>query len=141
MQGCIEAMDGMFAKIQQPSRADSNFNPRSFHSGHYNDYRVNVQAICDACLRFLNFAVVAPGRTGDLVAYELMTIHEAIEKLPPGYYIVADAAYMLTEHVLVPFTGGDRSASDKDTFNYYLIQLRIRIEMAFGLLTNKWRVL
>jgi hypothetical protein len=141
MRGCVGAMDGMFAKIKQPFRADSNGNPRSFHSGHYNDYGLNVQAICDARLRFLNFAVAAPGRTGDLVAYELITIRETIEKLPTGFYIVADAAYMLTEHVLVPFTGGDRSASDKDTFNYYLSQLRIRIEMAFGLLTNKWRVL
>jgi hypothetical protein len=100
-----------------------------------------MQAICDARLHFLNFAVAAPSTTGDLVAYELITIREAIEKLPTGYYIVADVAYMLTEHVLVPFTGGDRSASDKDTFNYYLSQLRICIEMAFGLLTNKWRVL
>jgi hypothetical protein len=41
----------------------------------------------------------------------------------------------------VPFTGGDRQSADKDTFNYFLSQLRIRIEMAFGLLTNKWRIL
>jgi hypothetical protein len=109
-------MDDMFALVtKQPSLADSNENPRSYHSGHYNDYGVNVQAICDARLHFLFFAVEAPGRTGDLVAYELLSIHEIIEKLPPGFYIVADAAYMLTEHVLVPFTGGDRQSPENDT--------------------------
>lgn len=141
MRGCVGAMDGLFATTKQPSIADSNGNPRAYHSGHYNDYGLNVQAICDARLRFLFFAVAAPGRTGDLVADEMLTIREIIEKLPPGLYIVADAAYMLTEHVLVPFTGGDRQSADKDTFNYFLSQLRIRIEMAFGLLTNKWRTL
>jgi hypothetical protein len=141
MRGCVGAMDGMLALTKQPSLADSNGNPRAYHSGHYNDYGVNVQAICDARLRFLFFAVAAPGRTGDLVAYELLSIREIIEKLPPGFYIVGDAAYMLTEHVLVPFTGGDRQSPENDTYNFYLSQLRIRIEMAFGLLTNKWRIL
>lgn len=28
----------------------------------------------------------------------------------------------------------------KDAFNFYLSQLRIRIEQAFGMLVNKWRV-
>ena len=141
MRGCVGAMDGLFATTKQPSIADSKGNPRAYHSGHYNDYGLNVQAICDARLRFLFFAVAAPGRTGDLVAYEMLTIREIIENLPAGLYVVADAAYMLTEHVLVPFTGGDRQSADKDTFNYFLSQLRIRIEMAFGLLTNKWRIL
>jgi hypothetical protein len=38
-------------------------------------------------------------------------------------YIVADAAYMLSEHAIVPFTGGDQFDPSKDMFNYYLSQL------------------
>jgi len=140
MRGCVGALDGLLARINQPSNAECEGNPRSYHSGHYNDYGLNVQAICDARLRFLFFAVAAPGGTGDLVAYEFLSIRDIIEGLPDGIYIVADAAYMLSEHVLVPFTGGDRQAADFDTFNYFLSQLRIRIEMAFGLFTTKWRV-
>lgn len=140
MQGCVGAMDGLFKTIKLPSIADSKGNQRAFFSGHYNDYGLNVQAICDARLRFLFFAIAAPGKTGDQVAYELLPIRDIIESLPDGLYIVADAAYMLTDHVLVPFTGGDRQFPEKDTFNYFLSQLRIRIEMAFGLFTNKWRV-
>jgi hypothetical protein len=34
---------------------------------------------------------------------------------------------MLSEHVLVPFTGGDHQAADFDTFNFFLSQLPIHI--------------
>jgi hypothetical protein len=38
---------------------------------------------------------------------------------------------MLSEHVLVPFTGGDHKAPDFDTFNFFLSQLWIRIGIWF----------
>lgn len=141
MRGCVGALDGLLARIKCPSVAESNGNPRAYHSGHYNATGLNVQAICDSRLRFLCFAVAKPGGSSDLFAYESLSIREIIENLPDGIYIVADAAYMLTEHVLVPFTGGDRYDANKDTYNYFLSQLRIRIEMAFGLLTTKWSIL
>ncbi|KAE9161337.1 hypothetical protein PF002_g32397, partial [Phytophthora fragariae] len=30
--------------------------------------------------------------------------------------------------------------TDRDNYNFHVSQLRIRIEMAFGLLVNKWRI-
>jgi hypothetical protein len=39
------------------------------------------------------------------------------------------------------FIGKDKENGNNDVFNYYLSQLRIRIEMAFGLLCGKWRIL
>ena len=42
---------------------------------------------------------------------------------------------------MCPFAGSQRKDKNKDAFNFYLSQLRIRIEMAFGLLTNKWLIL
>jgi hypothetical protein len=66
---------------------------------------------------------------------------EIIENLPAGLFIAADAAYVVTEHVLIPFTGSQRQDRVKDTFNFFLSQLRIRIENAFGLLTTKWKIL
>ena len=36
--------------------------------------------------------------------------------------------------MLTPFTGGHRSDQAKDAFNFFLSQLRIHIEMSFGLL-------
>ena len=52
-----------------------------------------------------------------------------------------DAAYPLGERTLTPFTGADRLDTYKDAFNFYLSQLRIRVEMVFGRLVNKFRIL
>jgi hypothetical protein len=61
--------------------------------------------------------------------------------LPLGTYIIGDAAYSVGKRMLVPFTGSQRTNPSNDAHNFYLSQLRIRIEMAFGLMTNKWRIL
>lgn len=141
MRGCVGAIDGMFQQTIRPSPTCAHGNVRSYFSGHYNKFGLNVQAICDPYLRFTFFGVLKPGSSSDLRAYESSGIHSIIESLPYGTYIVGDAAYMLTDRMLVPFTGSDRVDPSKDAFNFYLSQLRIRIEMAFGLLTNKWRIL
>ena len=141
MRGCVGAMDGLLAHICCPTAKESDGNPRAYHSGHYNDYGLNVQAICDSRLQFLFFMVTAPGQSSDLYAFEDCSIGQIINNLPDGVYIMVDAAYMLSEHILVPFTGGDREEPDKDTYNYFLSQLHIQIEMAFELLQNKWSIL
>jgi len=38
-------------------------------------------------------------------------------------------------------TGEYKSDSRKDTYNFFLSQLRIRIDMAFGMLTSKFQIL
>jgi len=55
--------------------------------------------------------------------------------------MVGDAAYDLTDQLLTPFVGSQGSDPDRDAFNFYLSQLRIRIEMAFGRMVNKWWIL
>ena len=57
------------------------------------------------------------------------------------YSFFGDAAYTLTEHLLVPFTGSQQDNVDNDAYNFYLSQLRIQIEMAFGRLVWKWGIL
>jgi hypothetical protein len=77
----------------------------------------------------------------DQPAYEETGLAEIIENLPAGLSIAADAAYIVTEHILILFTGSQRQDHVKDTFNFFLSQLCIRIANVFGLLTTKWRVL
>jgi hypothetical protein len=66
-------------------------------------------------------------------------LHEIIENFATGTFIAGDA--MLTEHLLVSFTGSCKQDPDKDSYNVYLSRLRIQIEMSFGLLTIKWHIL
>jgi hypothetical protein len=57
------------------------------------------------------------------------------------YFVVGDNAYVCTEHLLTPFCGNNRIIPENDAYDFYLSQLRIRVEMAFGLLKTKWRIL
>ena len=117
-------------------------NPKAFFSGHYLSYGLNRQALCDACLRFMYFAVIAPGKVNGAIAIQKCSdLLDAIKNLPFGHYMVGDAAYDLTDQLLTPFVGSQGSHPDRDAFNFYSSQLRIRIEMADGRMVNKWWIL
>lgn len=141
MQGCVGAIDGYFQRIQTPSKKEVG-NVISYYSGHYESHGVNCQACVRSNLSFMYFGVVAPGSTNDNVSYPLAVgLRDTVESLPPGLYCVADAAYTLQENLLIPFTGVHRNDVAQDAFNFYMSQLRIRVEMSFGRLTNKFRIL
>jgi hypothetical protein len=141
VRGCVGAIDGFFQPTKCPTVKETNGNVRAYFSGHYARYGLNCQALCDSDLRFMFFGVMGPGNKSDQPAYEQTGLEAIIEGLPLGLYIAADAAYIVTEHVLIPFIGSQRQDRTKDAFNFFLSQLRIRIENAFGLLTTKWRIL
>ena len=78
----------------------------------------------------------------DAVAFRHTHIKEKIlDHLEEGDYLLGDAAYPISEKLLVPFTGSQRNDLYQDSFNFHLSQLRIRIEMSFGRLVQKWRIL
>ena len=135
---CVGAIDGMLVKIFQPRYVE---NPRSYYSGHYECFGLNLQAVCDIKLRFIFVGIGGPGATPDVSAYNYLSIRQLVEQLPGTYHLVGDAAYVLTNKMLTPFTGASRSEHVNDVFNFHLSQLRIRIEMAFGRLTSKFRIL
>jgi DDE superfamily endonuclease len=139
IKGCVGALDGWLCKIETPSASETS-NARAFHSGHYNAQGVNVQACCDSDCRFTHVSINSPGSTNDVIAYAESSLCEMVDGLPDGKYIVADNAYINTNKLLTPYSGQQRADPSKDTFNFYLSQCRIRIEQAFGQLTNVWRV-
>jgi hypothetical protein len=61
-------------------------------------------------------------------------------ELPDGFFAVGHNAYLLSPTLLIPYSGQDKRDKSKDAFNFYLSQLQIRIEQAFGLLVTKWRI-
>ena len=119
----------------------SENNPSSYYSGHYCCHGLNIQTVCDASCCFLYFAVAAPGKSSDQAAIERTKLITALENLLFGSYLVGDATYTLTDKCLTPFTGSQRLNPPKDADNFFLSQVRIRIEMAYGLLTTKWQLL
>jgi hypothetical protein len=139
LNGCVGALDGWLCRIKVPSKAET-MNVASYFSGHYQTYGVNVQATCDACGRFTSISILCPGGTGDSKAFAASSLQQYVAGLPQGFYMAADNAYTLSDTLLIPYSGVDKLDPSKDVFNFYLSQLRIRIEQAFGLLVSKWRI-
>jgi hypothetical protein len=135
--GCLGPIDGWLCLTQKP-----NIERDADHlNGHYQRYGLNVQALCDANLRFLYFAVAGGGKLNDGRAIRRCTkLQEWLHNLPDSYFIVGDNAYALSNKLLVPFRGPSKNEVYNSSYNYHLSQIRIRIEMAFGLLTTKWRI-
>jgi hypothetical protein len=52
--------------------------------------------------------------------------------------VARDNSYICTEHLLTPFMGSNHLTPEN---HFFLSQLRIHIEMAFGRLVTKWRIL
>ena len=86
-------------------------------------------------------AVAAPGKVNDIRAFNRCTdLLEWLESLPPEYYIIGDNAYPLSVRVLIPFSGADFYIEANRTCNFFLSQMRIRIEMAFGIWSTHYQV-
>ena len=139
-RGCVGALDGLTALIKAPTALEAE-NVLCFYSGHYKHDALNVQAMCDHRGKFLFFSVTAPGSCPDGSALALTSLQQWIESLPFGFYVVADNAYVISEHTLIPFSGSQRDVPQHSCYNYLLSQLRIRIEQAFGQYSVKWRII
>jgi hypothetical protein len=136
---CIGAIDGIIIKTRSPSKNET-VRVTDFYSGHKKTVGLNVQVLCDAKKRIVFLSVLCPGKTNDLVAYELSKIASLIEGLPEGYYAVGDNAYVNSNHLLVPFPGKLAQDDPRDAFNFYLSQLRVRVENCFALLVGRWGI-
>ena len=138
--GCVGALDGWLCVIRCPRESETP-SPIRYYSGHYGVHGVNVQAVCDSFSRFTYASIMFPGATNDLEAFEGSSLFGIHQQFPWGFYLLADNAYTLSDRLLVPFFGSQRCSVSHFAFNFYLSQLRIKIEQAFGLLVTKWRIL
>ena len=113
---------------------------KSYFSGHYQCYGVNVQATCDASCCFTSISVLCPGSTFDSKAFYTSHVYNLVQDLPDGCFVVGNNAWVLTSNLIIPYSGKNKQDSEKDAFNFFLSQLHIRIEQAFGLLVAKWYI-
>ena len=140
IHNCVGVVDGYLLRIRVPAK-DGVKNVRSFFSGHYQCYGINIQAAADHHSRFIHFSFAAPGVTGDRDAIKQCSLYDLNENLPLGVCCIGDAAYEPTEHMVPIYQGADKLTPKYDNFNFFASQCRIRVEMAFGMMQAKWGIL
>lgn len=146
---CLGAIDGKHIRIIKPEESGSMF----LNYKHY--FSIVLMAVVDANYNFIYIDVGAYGKECDSAVFKETEFWKRIigdklnippPKQLPGadselpYVFVADEAFALHQHLLRPF-GGHQLDSIKKNFNYRLTRARRYVECAFGILSNKWRIL
>jgi hypothetical protein len=140
MTGCIGVRDGWFCAIVVPPSSAVG-NVISYFSGHYQQYGLSMQAIVDHLGQFLYIAVAPPGSQPDVNAFKCCGLHGILSRLPLGYFIVGDNTYTPAEYLVPVFGGADQNIVDNNNCNFYMSQVRICVEMVFGIVVNKFGIL
>ena len=93
------------------------------------------------CSRYGRFKMLTPGDSSNLVVFWKCPLREDyINRLALGRHVTGDNACICGEHLLTPFSGAEKNELWKDAYNFYVSQLSLRIEMAFGMMSNRWRI-
>jgi hypothetical protein len=132
ISNCVGALDGYLLAIVTPPKQHAR-KVRSYFSGHYQRYGVNIQACCDAHCRFTFLGIGGPGVTKDRTAIKDCGLYDLVENLPPGYICIANCAYQPTEN-LVPIFGGDLALKkENDNFNFFASQPEFHLSTTYHL--------
>lgn len=147
---CLGAIDGKHIRCRNP------INSGSYYFNYKKCFSIILMAVVDANLSFICIDVGAYGRESDSTVFKQCTFGKKLfaqqlnlpkptclpnsESSPLPYVFLADEAFSLHTNLLRPYPG--RGLNDKRrVFNYRLSRARRTVECAFGVLSNKWRVL
>mmetsp|Transcript_9635 Transcript_9635/g.22508 ORF Transcript_9635/g.22508 Transcript_9635/m.22508 type:complete len:180 (+) Transcript_9635:366-905(+) len=129
MRGAIAALDGLVVRVRKPwmSTAPSAFFNQKGYSA------IVVRAMCDGNRKFCMMSAEHQGACPDATAWNTSSFFNSATGLaarggvPAPYFILADAAYGLTEYILTPYDGNNLPA-DKDSYNFWHSHYRMNIE-------------
>jgi hypothetical protein len=143
------ALDGKHIAIKAPAESGTLYhNYKGFFS-------IIMLALVDADYKFMWIDIGANGSTSDCAVFNSSELKDALDDgtlglLPaeplPGddrpmpYFLVGDDAFALSTYMMKPFAH-KRQTVDERIFNYRLSRARRIVENAFGILSNRFRVM
>jgi len=100
---------------------------------------IYVEDICDARRQFVCVSMDMPGATHDSRAFSFSALWAVLQigLLISGYYILGDAAYRGTSHILTPYIGN--VSAEESVFPFYYSSILMCIECSF--LVGRWGIL
>ena len=141
---CVGDVDGILIWTHQPTEEDCEeieVGASKCYCARKGKFGLNMQAICDHQYRFLDISILYGGSSSDVVAFEASSIRSILEQpgfLAEGLCLFGDNAYVNRPCMATPFPNVSGFTKQKDAYNFYHSQVRIRIECAFGILCQRF---
>jgi len=142
----IGFIDGSHIPILPPEKGRRDFINRKQHAS------IVLQGVVDVNLKFRNVSCLVPGSAHDATVLKASSLFKNIDNLIPRgttlienvnipFYIVGDPAYPLLPWLIKGYPTTINMPADKESFNVYLASSRNCVEIAFGRLKGRWRIL
>lgn len=132
---CTGVIDGLCISIS-PRKVR---NQTQYFSGGKQKFCVNMQGVCDSNGLFIAVTCKHVGSTNDSAAFETSNLKQLCSQQKFPYHWMGDNAYSISPTMLVPFIC-TFVGFQYESFNFYLSQLRVTIERAFGMLIQRWGI-
>jgi hypothetical protein len=141
----IGAIDGTHIPITPPADGYADFICRKQYPS------IVLQAVVDGNYFFRDIYANTPGSSHDAAVFHRSPLSTYIDTRMPTndielngitvpLHILGDPAYPISPNVMKGFTGRNLLPSQQN-FNYYLSSARMCVEIAFGRLMSRWRIL
>jgi len=130
--GCV---DGTQIPILSPAINENIYVCRKgFHS-------LNVQAICNAQMCFINIVAKYPGSAHDSFIWRNCAVYQYLEQHTAEHqrWLLGDSGYPLSPFLMTPIANPTRQA--ETNYNKRHMQTRNTVERSFGLLKMRFRCL
>lgn len=138
IQNVLGAIDSSHIRIQKPAINARDYINRKKH------YSINLQAVVDANLRFINIYCGEPGSLHDSRILRRSPMYETastnqIQLFPGETFLIGDSAYPSLPWLVPPYKDNGHLTPQQIEFNYMLSSTRMSVERAFGHLKGRFR--
>ncbi|KAL2091347.1 hypothetical protein ACEWY4_013610 [Coilia grayii] len=140
--GCI---DGTHIPVLPPTDGHKYFVNRKGWPSYV------LQAVVDDMYRFWNINCKMPGCSHNADVLRQSTLFSEAHLLPKelrevngvsiNHFLLGDPAYPLLDWLMKGYTHSPNITPEQESFNVYLSSARTTVEIAFGRLKSRWRVL
>lgn len=99
--------------------------------------------VCNDKLQFLHCYAGLPGSVHDMRVFKYSGLQQRCndEYFPDNTHIIADSAYVLQKHIMVPYKDNGHLTEQEINYNSILSRTRMIVERSIGLLKGRWRFL
>ncbi|XP_046393694.1 putative nuclease HARBI1 [Ischnura elegans] len=137
--GILGAIDGCHVAIIAPKGEGAVYVNRKGH------HSIQFQGICNHKCVVTHIYAGHAGSVHDQRVFNISEVSDFLrggeEFFPGDSHLIADAAYAIDPHFMVPYKDHGHMTERQRFFNRSLSQARMVIERAFGLMKGRWRSL